>query len=155
MKAEEDRLHVVAQLALLRELLVNPEFPTSAANWAIRAIDAFVSGEVDSLDKAFGLIRDGRKGRPKDDLRHAHHATEMWFRYMDAMAARDGRTETAICAALGREFGLGGVDAEAEGDSAVASEFKRLIDTYRQLIVKQVSALVAAKLEVKDVEIAK
>jgi hypothetical protein len=155
MVTEEERNQASARLKQLRALLAEPAYLTRAATWAIEAIDAFLVGEAGSLDEAFGFVRDGRKGRSLANAPHAHHAAEMFMRYKMEMAARGDRTETAVCAQLGREFGLGGDDAEHEIDSVIASHFKRILKTYRQPIENEVVALVEAGLEAKDAQIDK
>ena len=138
------------RLAHVREILSQQTlFEGDAAHWAVGALDRFLAGEVKTLDKAFGLVIDGRT--TKVPSAHTDWAPNAAMDLLEALRRRvDGETETAVRAKIGRKYGLGGHDAANEPDSAIASELMRILERYSQSIANHWAQVLDQRLSAKD-----
>jgi hypothetical protein len=93
MKGREGRDALIALLALMGAK--PPPVAPKTARFVVRAINGYLKGRHDSLDHAFGLVRDGNPG--KDDARLAVEVAKMqlarirWKQIVDAVERTTGQ----------------------------------------------------------------
>ena len=86
----------------------------------------------------------GRRG-PKP-TEHTDWVAAAWANVITHPDWNRPKSRTKVLAEVGRRFGLGGCDLDNQTDSAVASELKRILDRYGDIIVKQLADELATRM---------
>lgn len=114
-------------------------FDGDSLSWAAHSIKLYLDGSEKTLDHAFGLRSSKTGKKPMESGTHDDWVAAAWCEVVTKTPIGKEYPSTKTMAKIGRYYGLGGKDASMSEDSGIASELKRILTRYRQIIVDQIS----------------
>lgn len=132
-KIRDQLTHVMAFLSK------QSAFNGDSLSWAADSLKSYLDGNAKTLDHAFGLCSGKTGPKPMKSGTHDDWVAAAWVEVSSSTPIGKEYPDTKKMAEIGRYFGLGGKDPANADDHGIASHLKRILKSYHEIYVQQLS----------------